>query len=33
MKKLAEKIKQITAGKKAVKVTAPVDHPNFWMYQ
>jgi len=26
MKKLAEKIKQIAAGKK-------VEHPNFWMYQ
>ncbi|AGA86621.1 hypothetical protein Psest_2087 [Stutzerimonas stutzeri RCH2] len=33
MKKLAEKIKQIASGKKAVEVTAPVEHPNFWMYQ
>ncbi len=32
MKKLAEKIKQIAAGKADV-VTTPVEHPNFWMYQ
>jgi len=33
MKKLAEKIKQIAAGKKADVVTTPVEHLNFWMYQ
>lgn len=33
MKKLAEKIKQIASRTKAVEVAAPVDHPNFWMYQ
>ncbi len=33
MKKLAEKIKQITSGKKVDVVTASIEHPNFWMYQ
>lgn len=33
MKKLAEKIKQIASSKKAAVVTAPIEHPNFWMYQ
>lgn len=28
MKKLAEKIKQIAAGKKADVVTTPVEHPD-----
>lgn len=33
MKKLAEKIKQATLGKKPAPVAATVEHPNFWMYQ
>jgi hypothetical protein len=32
MKALAEKLKE-TFGKKGSPVAAPLDHPNFWMYQ
>lgn len=32
MKALADKIKE-TFGKKCVAEVAPLEHPNFWMYQ
>jgi len=32
MKALAEKIKE-TFGRKQGTAPAPVEHPNFWMYQ
>lgn len=32
MKALAKKLKE-TFGKKGGSAEAPLDHPNFWMYQ